>query len=166
VHELTSAAVPPEAADDHVRGEGPGAVLYMDLACPHCAGVWQRLREVRLHLCVRHFPIASKRPRSEALHTAAEAGAVQSEAAFWSLWDSLYADRGHSDDPHLWQRARAAGLDLDRFERDRRSAAVAERVRRDFRGGIRAGVTATPTAFVSGARVEGDLVESLVALAA
>ena len=58
--------------------------------------------------------------------------------------DSLYADRGHVDDPHLWQRAERLGLDLERFEADRRSDAVAARVRRDFESGIRAGVTGTP----------------------
>ena len=61
--------------------------------------------------------------------------------------DSLYEDRGHVDDPHLWQRAERHGLDLDRFEADRRSAAVAGRVRRDFESGIRAGVTTTPAVF-------------------
>jgi len=63
--------------------------------------------------------------------------------------DSLYGDRGHVDDPHLWQRAERLGLDLDRFEADRRSGAVAERVRRDFKSGIRAGVTTTPAVFES-----------------
>ena len=53
--------------------------------------------------------------------------------------DSLYADRGRVDDPHLWERARALGLDLERFEADRRDGAVAARVRRDFESGIRAG---------------------------
>jgi len=61
--------------------------------------------------------------------------------------DSLYADRGHVDDPHLWQRAEGFGLDLDRFESDRRSPGVVARVRRDFESGIRAGVTATPAVF-------------------
>ena len=54
------------------------------------------------------------------------------------------------DDPHLWERARPLGLDLERFNRERRSATVAERVRRDFESGIRAGVTGTPAAFVAG----------------
>ena len=58
--------------------------------------------------------------------------------------DSLYADRGRVDDPHLWERAERLGLDLDRFEADRRSAEVAARVRRDFESGIRAGVSGTP----------------------
>ena len=41
-------------------------------------------------------------------------------------------------------------MDLDRFEADRRSDAVAKRVERDFRSGIRAGVATTPTLFVQG----------------
>jgi protein-disulfide isomerase len=84
---------------------------------------------------------------------AAEAAALQ--GAFWELHDSLYADQGRLDDPHLWERARRLGLDLDRFEADRRSDAVAERVERDFRHGIRAGVTSTPTLFLDGAAHPG-----------
>ena len=61
-------------------------------------------------------------------------------------------------------RARALGLDLDRFESDRRSEAVAERVRADFRGGVRAGVVATPTAFVGSEPIADRIVERLAAL--
>jgi predicted DsbA family dithiol-disulfide isomerase len=66
------------------------------------------------------------------------------------MHDSLLEDQGHLDDPHLWRRAGELGLDLDRFESDRRSEALAERVERDFRTGIRAGVTTTPTQFLNG----------------
>ena len=72
---------------------------------------------------------------------------VMGIVAFFYSIDSLYADRGRVDDPHLWQRAERLGLDLERFEADRRSEAVAARVRRDFESGIRAGVTATPAVF-------------------
>ena len=65
------------------------------------------------------------------------------------MCDSIYADHGHLDDPHLWERARLLGLDLERFDADRRSGAVADRVRADFESGIRAGVIATPTAFAA-----------------
>jgi protein-disulfide isomerase len=161
---LTSATVPPIGADDHVRGEGPEAIVYVDLACPHCAAAWLAIRDLDLRLCVRHFPIASKRPRAPALHAAAEAAARQRQDAFWAMVDSLYADQGHQDDPHLWARARALDLDLDRFEADRRSSSVAERVQADFRSGIRAGVTGTPTAFAQGARLRGDVERALAGL--
>jgi 2-hydroxychromene-2-carboxylate isomerase len=61
--------------------------------------------------------------------------------------DSLYAERGRVDDPHLWERVERMGLDLERFEADRRSPEVVARVRRDFESGIRAGVTGTPAIF-------------------
>lgn len=159
-----SAPPPPIGADDHVRGEGEATIIYLDLACPRCAGAWARIRTLPLRICVRHFPIAGKRPRSPALHAAAEAAALQSEAAFWELWDSLLADRAHSDDPHLWERVEQLGLKLDRFDRDRRSEAVAERVRRDFLSGVRAGVTATPAAFVDSEAVAGELPAALEAI--
>jgi protein-disulfide isomerase len=145
VSELTSAAVPVIGTDDHVRGDGDGLIVYADLGCPHCASAWAELVARPGRIAFRHFPVASKHPRSPALHAAAEAAGAQGE--FFAMVDSIYADRGHVDDPHLWERAKGLGLDLERFERDRRTAAVAERVRRDFQSGIRAGVAGTPAVF-------------------
>ena len=142
---LTSAPVPPVGPEDHVRGEGAASIVYADLGCPHCASAWAEMRNGGTALVFRHFPVASKHPRSPALHAAAEAAGLQD--AFFAMVDSLYADRGHVDDPHLWQRVERLGLDLERFEADRRSDAAAARVRRDFESGIRAGVTATPAIF-------------------
>jgi protein-disulfide isomerase len=78
------------------------------------------------------------------------------------MHDELYADQGRLDDPHLWERVRRLGLDLDRFEADRRSEDVAERVQRDVRDALRAGATATPTLFVDGRPYPGPPVEELV----
>jgi protein-disulfide isomerase len=144
--DLTSAAIPPVGPDDHVRGEGgEGILVYADLSCPRCAADWPRLRDQAGSLVFRHFPVASKHPRSPALHAAVEAAGRQER--FFEMVDSLYADRGRVDDPHLWQRAERMELDLERFEADRRSAEVVTRVERDFRSGIRAGVTSTPGVF-------------------
>lgn len=165
--ELSSAAVPTVGRGDHVRGDGPEAILYLDLACPGCAAAWSEIRELGLRICVRHFPITSRRPRSRALHIATEAAVSQGgEEAFWGMWDDLYVDRSHVDDPHLWARAERLGLHLERFEADRRSRTTAERVRSDFLSGVRAGVTGTPTAFVAGEPVGGEVVEGLRAFAA
>jgi protein-disulfide isomerase len=160
--ELTSTSVPPIGADDHVTGEGAEVIVYADFGCPYCAAAWARIRALPLRLCFRHFPMASKHPRAPALHAAAEAAGWQ--GAFWKMCDSLYGDRGRVDDPHLWERARRFGLDLERFDSDRRSDAVRERVERDFVSGIRAGVTGTPIAFVEGRAQHGNLVEQLLEL--
>lgn len=145
MEDLTSAPIPSVGPEDHVRGEGEGLIVYADLGCPHCAAAWAELKARPGTLAFRHFPVASKHPRAPALHAAAEAAGLQ--GAFFEMVDSLYADRGRVDDPHLWDRAERLGLDLDRFERDRRSEGVAARVRRDFESGIRAGVAGTPAVF-------------------
>jgi protein-disulfide isomerase len=145
VSDLTSAAVPAVGGDDHMQGEGRELIVYADLGCPHCAAAWVEIRERPARIVFRHFPVASKHPRSPALHAAAEAAGAQGR--FFEMVDSIYADRGRVDDPHLWERVEQLDLDLERFEADRRSPAVAARVRRDFESGIRAGVTATPATF-------------------
>jgi protein-disulfide isomerase len=144
--DLSSAPIPPLGPEDHVRGEGEGGVIvYADLGCPHCAGEWERINERFERVAFRHFPVASKHPRAPALHAAAEAAGRQ--GCFFELVDSLYADRGRVDDPHLWERAKRFSLDLERFEADRRSPHAEARIRRDFESGIRAGVTSTPAVF-------------------
>jgi protein-disulfide isomerase len=144
--DLSSAPIPPVGPDDHVRGAGEeGLIVYADLGCPHCAGAWQRLNELPGRLVFRHFPVKSKHPRSPALHAAAEAAGLQGQ--FFEMVDSLYADRGRIDDPHLWERAERFGLDLDRFQADRRAERTEARIKRDFQSGIRAGVAGTPAVF-------------------
>ena len=147
---LTSSKPPEPQPDDHVRGHGKLVIEYGDYECPYCAKV---PHDLPLKLVFRHFPVVSKHPRARVLAHAAEAAALQ--GAFWEFHDALFADQGHLDPPHLWERVRRLGLDLERFEADRRSDAVAERVARDFRAGVRAGVMTTPTLFVDGGVLRG-----------
>jgi protein-disulfide isomerase len=128
-------------------------VVYGDYECPFCAAVEARLRSLDVRVAFRHFPVTSSHPRAQAAAHAAEAADMQ--GAFWPMHDALFEDQGRLEDPHLWARAERLGLDVERFEADRRSAAVAERVRTDFHGGVRAGVAITPTLFVDGARYAG-----------
>jgi protein-disulfide isomerase len=123
-------------------------IEYADLECPYCAAAHLILKELDITRMFRHFPVTSKHPRARALAFAAEAAGRQGR--FWEMHDSLLEDQGHLDDPHLWERAERLGLDLERFETDRRSGATAARVEGDFRSGIAAGVMTTPTQFVAG----------------
>jgi protein-disulfide isomerase len=143
--QLTSAPVPPLAGDDHVRGpdEAPLVILYADFTCPRCVVAHERLRGLPLRVAFRHFALKAKHPRAVPLAHAAEAAALQD--AFWPFHDALYDDPGRIDDPHLWARAEQLGLDVERFDADRRSTAVADRVTADVRSALRAGVALTPT---------------------
>ena len=139
---------------------GPLVVEYADFECHHCALAHLRLGGLAVTRLFRHFPVNSKHPRARALAHAAEAAGLQGR--FWEMHDSLFEDQAHLDDPHLWERAGTLSLDIDRFEADRRSEYVAERVERDFRSGIRAGVTSTPALFVEGRLHSGVPSEQLL----
>jgi protein-disulfide isomerase len=151
--ELRSAAPPEPDEHDYVRGAGLAVIEYGDFECPYCAKTAALLHDLPVRLVFRHFPVVSKHPRARVLAHAAEAAA--SQGRFWEMHDSLFADQGHLDDPHLWQRAEALGIDIERFQADRRSEAIAERVERDFRSGVKAGVMTTPTLFVAGESYAG-----------
>jgi protein-disulfide isomerase len=140
--DLTTAPVPVLRADEHVRGDGELVVMYADFSCPRCAVAALRLGDEGARVAFRHFALRAKHPRSVALACAAEAAARQ--GAFWAFHDAIYADQGRIDDPHLWERCERLGLDIGRFEADRRGEDATDRVRRDTRDGMRAGVTGTP----------------------
>jgi protein-disulfide isomerase len=154
---LGSAPVPEPDAEDHIRGpEGAGVVIeYADFECPYCAALHLRLAELELRRVFRHFPVSSSHPRAWPAACAAEAAARQGR--FWEMHDLLFADQGRLEDPHLWDRARRLGLDLERFEADRRDEAIRDRVRRDFQSGVRAGVVTTPTLFARGQMLAGQI---------
>jgi protein-disulfide isomerase len=153
--ELRSAPLPELSADDHVRGPetAPIVIEYGDFECPYCARLSAQLPVDELRHVFRHFPVRSTHPRAWPAACAAEAAALQGR--FWEMHDRLFGDQGRLEDPHLWQRARELGLDLERFEADRRSEEVRRRVRRDFESGVRAGVVTTPTVFAGGRMYAG-----------
>jgi protein-disulfide isomerase len=133
--------------------DGALVVVYADFECPFCAATEWALSALRARTVFRHFPVRSKHPRAWAAATAAEAAALH--GLFWEMHDALFADQGRLEDPHLWRRAADLGLDVKAFDAARRSPEVEERVRRDFRGGVRAGVVTTPTVFIEGERLTG-----------
>ena len=100
-------------------------IVYGDYECPYCAAFEARLGDYEV--CFRHFPVKSAHPRALAAACAAEAAALQGR--FWEMHDALFADQGRLEDPHLWARAEQLGLDVARFDADRRSDAVLPRVK-------------------------------------
>jgi protein-disulfide isomerase len=164
--DLRSAPPPPPHDGDHVRGpQGAGEtiVLYGDFTCPRCALANERLVAANARVVFRHLALRAKDARALPAAHAVEAAALQ--GAFWELHDALYADQGRLDDPHLWEHARALGLDVGRFDADRRGPEVAARVQHDVREALAAGATTTPTLFAAGivhpGPPDGELLASL-----
>jgi protein-disulfide isomerase len=147
--------VPPVGEDDHLTGDTDGLVIieYADFECPFCAALSVILRDAPARRVFRHFPVRSSHPRAWPAACAAEAASLQGR--FWEMHDLLFTDQGRLQDPHLWAYAETLGLDVERFDAERRGDRVRRRVRADFEGGVRAGVVITPTVFVDAERFSG-----------
>jgi protein-disulfide isomerase len=153
----------PVGADDHLLGP-PDAPLtlveYGDYQCRTCAAAKPVVDAVRaelgdeLRFVFRHFPLRMH-PHAENAAEAAEAAAAQGR--FWAMHEQLSAHPDALDDEDLRAYARAAGLDVARFDADLRDRVHLERVRAQREGGMRSRVRRTPTFYVNGRRYDADV---------
>ncbi|MFG3686562.1 DsbA family protein [Micromonospora sp. NPDC047740] len=163
----------PVTETDHARGPADAAVTiveYGDYQCRFCGSAYANLAEVlrqrgdTVRLVYRHFPIANVHPYAESAAEAAEAAGRRGR--FWEMHDWLYQHQDQLDPVHLSLGVEQLGLPPDDVDTEVGGHAHADRVRRDFVGGIRSGVTGTPTLFVNDVRHEGgyDVAELLAAV--
>jgi protein-disulfide isomerase len=151
------AVAPLDNKADHVHGSPGGLLilLYGDYECPYsrqaCHTIEQTGRQLggNMRFAFRHFPLTSTHPHAVAAAAAAEAAARQGR--FWDMHDLLFQRQKALDDGDLRGYAAQLGLDVAAFDRDRDSAAIADRIRRDVDSGLASGqALTTPTLFIDG----------------
>lgn len=155
---------PPPADPALFKGSDRAPVTieeFGDFQCPKC-GTFARKIQPELtrryidtgvvRLIWRDFPTFGK----ESVRAAEAARAAARQGRFWEFHDALYArqprrmNSGRIDDAFLRDVARRAGLDVARFDADRRSREVRGAVRDDFAFGQRLGVPGTPAFLING----------------
>ncbi len=152
---------PRVGARDHVLGP-PNApitlVQYADFECPFCGRAFPEIKEVlrdlgtQVRFVFRHFPMVEQHPHAEAAAELSEAAATQGK--FWDMHDLLFQRQAALEHPQLVGYARELKLDVARVERELRAHVHRARVRKDFKSGIRSGVSGTPMFFINGRRHE------------
>ena len=152
----------PVTSADHAQGEPDAAVTlvqYGDYECPYTRlsrhSVHQLQREFadRLRFVFRHFPLQEIHPHARAAALAAESAGAQAD--FWKMHEYLFEHQKQLEEADLQSYAIQQGLNVEQFDRDRRSAEIAGRIDRDLDSGERSGVEGTPTFYVNGIRHEG-----------
>ena len=147
---------------DHVRGrlDAPITLVeYGDYECSYCGTAYPVLKELRhqlgdrLRVVFRNFPCPDQHPHALQAAEAAEAAAAQGR--FWEMHDLLFEHFWALEDADLARYAAELGLDVQRFERELAEHRYAARVLEDVRGGLRSGVSRTPTLFINGIRHGG-----------
>ena len=159
---------------DHLRGSPTGRLIleYGDYECPYSRMAYRQIQRVEgvlgggVRFAFRHFPLTDIHPHALAASAAAEAAALQGR--FWEMHELLFQGQKALEDDDLRRYAAALALDLDRFDSDRTSPRVLDRIRRDTESGLSSGeVQGTPTLFIDGVvyRDSYDAADLLEALA-
>ncbi|MCH8830721.1 MAG: thioredoxin domain-containing protein, partial [Planctomycetes bacterium] len=160
----------PPGREEPAEHDIPELVVFTDFECPGChcnqLAIQNQVLKAfngRLTVSVRHYPLDSACNDSVdgALHPhacgaayAAEAArALGGEAAFWQAQEFLFRHRKNLSSERYREMASQIGLDSDRFVRAMQSDAIREIVGTDIELAERLEVTATPTMFLNGRRL-------------
>jgi protein-disulfide isomerase len=147
--------------DAPVRGPAKAQVTiveYSDFQCPFCARVVPTLNQIqetygdRVNLVYKHLPL---RIHPEAPGAAAAAEAARLQGKFWEMHDKIFAGQRELSDAKYTEWAREIGLDVERFDKDRRSEQVRARIAKDEQEAERFGVSGTPAFFINGRFLSG-----------
>jgi protein-disulfide isomerase len=152
----------PVGERDHIQGPATASVTlveYGDYECPYCRAAvaiveeLQRVLPDQLRFVFRHFPLDNLHPHARRAAEAAEAAA--SQGRFFEMHAALFDHQAALEDRDLLRYAADLDLDPARFGAELKASTHADRVREDFRGGVRSGVRGTPTFYVDDVRYDG-----------
>jgi protein-disulfide isomerase len=141
-------------------------VVFSDFQCPYCRRLADILRDVsageqnnQLRVVFHHLPLSIHAWARRAAEAAACAQ-LQSSRAFWPIHDYLFAHQDEITPENLKQKSNAfakdvEGLNFSEFENCEENQMSLGLVLRDMNLASANNITATPTLFINGRRVQG-----------
>jgi protein-disulfide isomerase len=156
---------------DHVFGKADSQVIlieYGDFQCPGCGGAHPMVKKLtekykdKMAFIFRNFPLASLHPNARAAAATAESAGLQGK--YWEMHNKLYEAQLNWKDLSANERdgffagyAKDLQLNEERFKTDYSSNAVNQKINFDSALGKKAGVTGTPTFYLNGKELKGDI---------
>ncbi len=161
---------------DHVTGKTDSnirLVEFGDFQCPSCGGAAPNVNTLmdeygdRVGLVFRNFPLTTIHPNARAASATAEAAGLQGK--YWEMHDLLYERQGDWSNQDATKRtetfnqyAEEVGLDIEKFKTDVASANVGKKISFDQALGKREGVSATPTFYLNGEKLDEETSSGIV----
>jgi len=148
-----------DTAGSPVKGDAAAPVsivVFTDFQCPYCIKLNPLLEQVyeknkgKVKVIFKNMPLQ--------FHQMAEPAAIAALAAgeqgkFWEFHDKLFAAPQLSPDV-VTKIAQDLGLDMTRFESDRNSPMLRQKLGKDMSDAQKAGVTGTPTVYINGRKLK------------
>ncbi|MBA1159310.1 DsbA family protein [Microvirga mediterraneensis] len=152
----------PITGEDHLQGrEGAPLKLveYGNYECRRCGAAHPIVKAILEHFgpeivfVYRHFALLEGYPNAERAAEVAELAAAHGR--FWEMHDLLYANQEHLTGLLPVTLARQLALPENEIQEALIGKRFAVKIHTDFTGGLRSGVTSTPTFFINGLGYEG-----------
>ena len=127
--------------------------VYADFQCPYCMVAMPAMRKLinempgKITLYYKNFPVKS---HAMGVPLATALVAAGNQGKYWEMLDALYAKAPHQTEEMISEIAKGLGLDMAKFEADRKAKATMDRIRAEKMEGIKMGMKGTPGIFING----------------
>jgi len=141
-------------------------VVFSSFECPACKAFAPALESLhkkfgeKIGISFKNFPLSNTcNPRLEgnmqphSCDAALAALAAQNQNRFWEYHNQLFNSNLEEGNQILFSIAEKIGLDKEKWEKDRHSEAVTEKLSNDILLAYQLGINATPTIFINGKKV-------------
>lgn len=143
-------------------------VEFVDYQCPFCKDSAAPIRKViesegdRVHLIIRHFPIAELHAEARDAALAAMCALEQGQKAYWRYQELLFAEQENLGAEAFRTMAGNANINVARFDECMAARRFDLSIDRDIETGKKVNVEGTPTFFINGMKYEGSLDERMI----
>ena len=123
-------------------------VEFSDFQCPFCAQAEPTVKEFiaqhgdQVTLVYKHFPLSQIHPQAES--SAQAAWAAQKQGKFWEYHDALFTQQEELGEDLYLAIAEDLSLDLEQFNRDRKSLEAKAAINADLTLAQKVGIRGTP----------------------
>lgn len=133
-------------------------VYFADFACPLCKNAFNKIREIslvhkdKIQIIYRDFPI-----HDESIDLAMGARCAGEQGLFWPMHDKLFQNQGVAAKEEISALAKQVGVDSKKYESCITAQKFLPQIQKDYSDGETLGIAGTPTWFINGAMVSGDI---------
>ncbi len=137
-------------------------VEFADFSCPLCKNSFPNIREISLKykndvkIIFRDYPIYEN-----SIDLALTGRCAGEQGLFWLMHDKLYARQGNFSLEELPNFANQIGADVNKFNDCLKNEKYLNDIKKDYSDAQILEVTGTPTWFINGYKIEGDIPHNL-----
>jgi len=155
-----------EGADNYWIGAGKPKITiveFSDFSCPLSRNFFSKIREISIKykndvkIIFRDYPLYEN-----SVDLAMAARCAGEQGLFWLMHDKLFIEQEEINISNLEEIAKKIGADTKKFNECFENKKYLTAVQKDFSDGETLGIKGTPTFFINGYKISGDMPLSLL----